>query len=292
MDINKEARISYWAHHLTTVVSVTFVLLLLGVIALIWIAGYKETERLRGQVEVNVLMQDSVPAERTKSLATQLARRPWCAGVTVISKEEALNRWERETGENLETLFGVNPLGEEIAASVRPAYSSSAGLARIQSEIGKREGVESVSVPDAGMVDAMNENIGRLTLVLAIVAGIMAVISCVLINNTVHLAVYARRFTIHTMQLVGATDGFIRRPFVVNNMLAGLLAGLLASAVIAVGMAGAKEASLPDIASYIGWGAYGIVAGGMVVCGVLLCGVASWIASTRYLHRDYDRLFR
>lgn len=138
----------------------------------------------------------------------------------------------------------------------------------------------------------MNDNISRLTVILAVVAAIMLLISFVLINNTVHLTIYSRRFTIHTMKLVGATNGFIRRPVILNNMLAGLISGLFASAIVAVAMVGAKEAGLPDVATYISWGAYAAVAGGMTAAGVILCGLASWASANTYLRKDYDQLFK
>ena len=120
----------------------------------------------------------------------------------------------------------------------------------------------------------------------------MLVISFVLINNTVHLTIYARRFTIHTMQLVGATDRFIRLPVVVQNLLAGLLAGLLASGIIALALLFAPKAGLDDPARYIGWPAYGVIAGALTIFGALICALAASIATRRYLRRDYDKLFK
>ena len=97
-------------------------------------------------------------------------------------------------------------------------------------------GVESVVLPDSAMVESMNRNIERLSIVLGAIALVLVIISFVLINNTVHLAIYARRFTIHTMQLVGATNGFIRRPFVNDNMISGLLAGLVSSCLLGLSL--------------------------------------------------------
>ena len=94
------------------------------------------------------------------------------------------------------------------------------------------------------------------------------------------------------MQLVGATDGFIRRPFILNNMSSGIVAGLVASAVIALALLAAPRAGVNDVASYISWTEYGIVAGSLVATGGLLCALAAWIATTRYLGKDYDELFK
>lgn len=292
MKQQKEATLSYWAHHLTTVVSVTLVLLLVGIIAMIWISADTETRRLKEKIELSVIMQDSVPSQATVQIADALKKQPYAQNVKVITRDEALESWKQDTGEDLLELFGVNPLSEEVTFSVKADYASADNIRNICTSLSKLPGVDTVSSPDAEMVDSMNENIERLTVILAIVAAVMLVISFVLINNTVHLAIYSRRFTIHTMQLVGATNGFIRRPVVLNNMLAGLMAGVIAAAVMAVALAASKDAGLPDLGDYIGWGAYGIVAGGMVVTGVALCGLASLISANVYLRKDYDALFR
>lgn len=288
----KEVKLSYWAHHLTTIISVTLVLLLMGLIALVWISADTETRRLKERIELSVIMSDSIPAGTAEALKKEIGSRPYAQNVRLISKQEALDNWTRDTGENLEELFGVNPLSEEISFGVKADYASPSELEKIQKELLSRQGVEEVSVPDARMIERMNENISRLTLILGIVAGIMLLISFVLINNTVHLTIYSRRFSIHTMQLVGATDSFIRKPVILENMLAGLIAGIAASALIALAIVGTKGAGITDLTSYVSWESYALVAAGLVAAGVLLCGLASWCSADVYLRKDYDQLFK
>ena len=124
------------------------------------------------------------------------------------------------------------------------------------------------------------------------IAVIMLLITCVLINNTVHLSIYSRRFSIHTMQLVGATNGFIRRPIVLDNLLCGLISGVLASGVTALAMWGARESGVVDVATFLSWRDFGFVGAGMMLAGVLMCVVSSWLSATHYLHKEYDELFR
>ncbi len=292
MKHNKEVKISYWAAHLTTVVSVTLVLLLIGIIALITISASNETRRLREKLEVSVVMADSVSNPATDSVAKVIAARPYSLSVNVITKEQALASWKADTGEDLESLFGVNPLSPEITFTVKADHSSEQALQNIGKDIRAISGVADVALPDAAMVDSMNRNIERFSMILGGIALVMVIISFVLINNTVHLAIYARRFTIHTMQLVGATNGFIRRPFVVNNMLSGFFAGLISAAIMAIALTAAPGAGFGDIADYISWTTYGIVAVGMVTIGVLICAIAAWGATSRYLGKDYGELFK
>lgn len=292
MKENKEVKISYWAAHLTTIVSVTLVLLLVGIIALIWLSADAETRRLRERIELSVVMADSIPDSMARELADRIAEQPYCGKVTFVSKEQALRNWTEDTGENLEELFGVNPLSPEVNFSVKADYASVGEIAKIRKSLESVPGVESVAAPDASMVEAMNRNISSLTFILAAVAVIMLVISFVLINNTVHLTIYSRRFSIHTMQLVGATNGFIRSPIVMNNMLSGLLSGVLAAGILALSLWGARGGNVFDVVSFISWPELYAVAGGLVLLGMLLCALAALIASNRYLRKDYDELFK
>lgn len=291
MKNNKDVNISYWAAHLTTVVSVTLVLILLGVISMISISAEAETRRLKEKLEVSVILADSVSDFQANKMASIIRDKPFSQQVAVVTKSQALENWKSDTGEDLEALFGVNPLSPEINFSIKSDYSSSDSLRKIEKSLVSYPGVEGVALPDSEMVDSMNENIESFAIILGVVALVMVIISFGLINNTVHLAVYARRFTIHTMQLVGATNGFIRGPFVRNNMGAGLIAGLIAAGILALSLTAAPKAGLNDVATYISWPLYAAVAGGMLLAGMLICGLSAWIATSRYLKMDYDDLF-
>ena len=292
MKENKEVKISYWAAHLTTVISVSLVLLLVGMVGMVWIGADIETKRLKEKIELSVIMADTVSNAEASRLATEISRQPYAANVKVITKEEALELWKRDTGEDLQQLFGVNPLSPEVTFGIKAEYASAPKISALEKEMRSRPGVESVSTPDASMVDAMNSNIARISWILGAAALIMLAISFVLINNTVHLTIYSRRFTIHTMQLVGATGGFIRRPLVVNNLLSGLLAGLIASGLIALIILTAQRSGTLPAAGTEVWIIYAAVSGTLILLGMFLCSLAAWIASGRYLRKDYDELFK
>lgn len=292
MKAQKEVRISYWAAHLTTVVSVTMVLLLIGIIAGVSLFASRETRQLKERIELSVIMADSVSDNAATQLAEKIASADYATSVKVVTKEQALKNWTADTGEDLEKLFGVNPLSPEITFNVSADHSSQQAIAKISRQLSAMPGVESVAAPDATMVDNMNRNIERLTLILGLIAIVMIVISFVLINNTVHLTIYSRRFTIHTMQLVGATNGFIRRPFVVNNLLSGVLAGAVASAILALCVALMPRLGIGDVRPEEIWPSMAVIAGGLIICGALICSLAALVATSRYLHKDYDELFK
>lgn len=283
-------KISYWAAHLTTTVSVTLVLLIVGIITFITLSSENETRKIKERLEVSVVMNDSTSDAYARKFSLLVGEKPYALEAGFIGKTQALKDWQAQTGEDLEELFGVNPLSPEVYFRVKADYSSPDSLKVINSQLKEMPGVADVVMPDSEMVEAMNRNVQSLAIILGIIALVMVAISFVLINNTVHLSIYARRFTIHTMQLVGATDGFIRRPFIIDNMIAGLVSALIAAGILAISLGAAPKIGWNDVAAYISWGLYACVAGGMIVAGPLICGVAALIATSRFLNKDYSDL--
>ncbi len=287
----KEVKISYWAAHATTIVSVALVLLIIGIIALVTTAARRESHRLKESLEISVIMADSVSNDGAQATLRMLASRPFCRNPRLITKEEALVAWKADTGEDLEALFGVNPLSPEISFTMPAVWSEPDSLGVMERELRAVPGIEDVAMPGGDLVSTMNSNIARFSMILGVIAVVLLVISFVLINNTVHLTIYARRFIIHTMQLVGATNGFIRRPIVWRNCCAGMLAGLISSAVLGGALLLAPEAGFNEMGQIIGWESYGVIAVGLVVIGGGICALTASIATTRYLRKDYSELF-
>lgn len=292
MKENKEVKISYIAAHLTTIISVTLVLVLVGIIAMVWIGADKETRKMRERIELSVIMKDSVTNEEAMQLEKKIKSAPYALQTQFISKEDAMKQWKKDTGEDLEQVFGVNPLSPEISFTLKADYSGAPQIAEIRKSLSKESGVEAVSVPETDTVEAINRSVSRLTALLGAIAIVMLIISFVLINNTVHLTVYSRRFTIHTMQLVGATNGYIRRPVVGNNLLCGLIAGIIASGLIAIALGVAPKVGFHELNSVIGWTEFAAVAAAITLVGMIICSLAAFMSTAKYLGKDYDELFR
>lgn len=292
MKEEKEFKISYLAGHATTIISVTMVLLLAGIITMISLGARRETRKMRESVELAVIMNDAVSDSMAGITLDALRKYEFVKDPRLITKSEALQMWKNDTGEDLEAIFGVNPLSPEIEFTLPEAYSNPDSINKIVARVGAMQGVQEVAPPDTEMVETMNHNIEAMSVVLGVIAIVMLVISYVLISNTVRLTIYSRRFTIHTMQLVGATGGFISRPVVLNNMTAGILAGVLASGVLAIALAAAPHYAGVDFGEFIGWPDFVCIAGGLIVGGALICAFAAWIATRRYLRKDYSELFK
>lgn len=274
----------------TSTVSVALVLLMLGIVGMVAIGAGALTREIRENLGFTVVMSEEEPEEVAHQLARQIRKQPFARSVTVFTAADAMKKWEEETGENVIEVVGVNPFSSEIEVRVVSEYADADSLAAVSERYARLESVEEVTLR-AEMISTINRNLRTLVMVLGSVAAALLVISLVLINNTVRLTVYARRFTIHTMKLVGATDGFIRRPFVLASMLNGLVAAIIASALLgglyAYGLS--VEGSLGRI---LGWGDLAVIFAALILTGVVICAAAASFSTDRYLRISYDDMFR
>lgn len=292
MKPQKEIKISNWAAHTTTGVSVSLALLTLGLIAVIWIAANSESRRMMEKIEISVVMADNVGDDRAKAICEAIEKTAFARDVRLITRQQALDNWKEATGEDLEHVFGVNPLSPEVAFTVAAEYSSVRGIESIKRSVSAVSGVAEVGTPDSHLIETMNNNIRRLTIGFTILAAIMLVISFVLISNTVRLSIYSKRFTIHTMQLVGATDGFIRRPFILANAMVGAISGLVAGGLLSGVLAFSDNIGMEELKELIGWTWMGVVDISLIAGGALICALAALLATTRHLRQDYSELFK
>lgn len=292
MKANKEAKISYFATHITTIVSVCLVLIIVGVIALISVCGAGVGKQVKEQLELNVILKDSVTNVQAKPLFDKIKAEQYVNTAQFISKEEALRNWTHDTGENLEEIFGVNPLSPEISLTLKAQYTHPDSINAITASLQGCPEVEGVARQDAEEVVSTINNIENMSIVLGVIALALIVISFVLINNTVHLSIYSRRFTIHTMQLVGATDGFIRRPFILGNMWSGIISTAIACAVLAGTVQYIISCEFPQLGKFISWSDMTAIFAGLFIFGAVICSVAAWVATGKYLRKDYDQLFK
>ncbi len=286
----KKTKISYINTNITSIISVALVLLLLGMGAMLGLFARSAAERVRANIGFDVSMSDTASDGQVLAMKRLLSAAPYTASVRYISKEEALMYWQQETGEDLMKVLGFNPLTAEFEVHVRPQYAVVDSLGAIEASLSQVPGVDVVQV-HRDRVEAISRNISNVVAVLGVVALALLAISFALINNTVRLTVYSRRFLIYTMKLVGATPGFIRRPIVVSNIINGVIAALVAAVVLSVGLfyIDKAEGGWSDLVTPAEvWCVYG----GLVVAGAVLCGIGALLASNKYLRLDYDELFK
>lgn len=286
----KKSKISFVDANITSIMSVSLVLLLLGVGAILGLFAREVTGQIKANIGFDVSMTDTASDGEILKLKRQLAAAPYAASVRYISKEEALRYWQQETGEDLMAVLGFNPLTAEFEVHVRPDYASVDSLMMIKSQLSRNAAIDEVQIHQ-DQVESINRNINNIVAVLGAVAVVLMVISFALINNTVRLTVYSRRFLIHTMKLVGATPGFIRRPIVVSNILNGIIAAFVAMAILSAGLFYVNKME-PMWSMMVPMVDVWVVFGALVALGALMCGIAAVFASNKFIKLGYDDLFK
>lgn len=275
---------------ITATVSVTLVLLMLGIVALSAVAAHTVAQGVELEVGFTVVMTDSVKPAQANSLGAELRSRPYAAEVRYVSAEQVLSRWNSMLGTEGDTLLGdTNPFLAEWEVKVRRPWSRPDSLEAIAAALRHIDIVEEVSCR-SDVARAVDDTLSTLQIIFLCVSGVLAVISFVLISNTVQLTVHERRHTIHAMRLVGATGGFIRRPFVMAGLLSGLTAATIASVILGA-LWGYLQQIYPVIADLIWWQELLAVTGGIYAAGALICTLAALVAANRYLRRPADRLY-
>ncbi len=274
---------------LTATVSVALVLLLLGMVATLAMSARRITTDIKEHMGFDVVLKEQSTLDDVNHFKQLFSEAPYVASFRYFSPEEANATWHEEMGENLTELLDVNPFLPEFEINVKAQYAEADSLDKIMLSLAGLEQVEAVN-GHTEVVDSVNRNLQTVMLILAIAVLTLLPISFVLINNTVRLTIFSRRFLIHTMKLVGASRAFIRKPFLLSNMLQGLIAGVIASGVL-LGIyfyLWSLDASLQAIADamMLIW-----ISAGLLIVGPLLSLAAAAWATQRYLTISYDELF-
>jgi len=216
----------------TLCISTTMVLVLLGLVSLSVMTARNVSTFMRENVQINVILNDTVTDADGKALGQRIATRPFARKVDYVSKEQALKIVTDQMGTNPMEFTGVNFLEAELDVQVSAAYANVDSLKKVTDTLKKDSLVLDVVYPKE-QIDGMNRILHPVTIVLLVLAGLLIFICYTLVSNSVQLSVYAQRFTIHTMKLVGARWGFIRRPFLRRAVTVGLVSAVLACLLLA-----------------------------------------------------------
>lgn len=215
----------------TLCISTTMVLILLGLVILSVLTARNLSTYVRENMAINLVLGDTVSIADGSALVRQMQAQPFAREVKYISQEEALQTMTERLGADPVEFAGVNPFQAEIEIQMKAAYANTDSLRSISDRLKKDERVTDVAY-QADLIDDVNVNIQRISLILLALSVLLLIVSYALISNSVRLGVYSRRFTIHTMKLVGASWSLIRRPFLRRSIIIGLVASLLACAIL------------------------------------------------------------
>lgn len=277
------------ASYITSIISIMLVLFMLGLLGLIILHGKKLSEYVRENISVSVMLKDSAEDELVLNYMKRLEKTSYVKHAEFITREQAAKELSNELGEDFVQFLGYNPLPASIDLQLRSGYANTDSIARIEKQLLSSNLVKEV-VYQKSLIDQVNSNINKITLVILSFSMILLVISIILINNTIKLSIYARRFLIRSMQLVGATETFIRLPFIRKSIVHGIIASV-AAILLLTGTLYLARQRMPEIAALQDVKQFSIFFAGILVLGVLLSAFSTLFAVNKFLRMKIDNLY-
>ena len=276
---------------LSTVISISLVLLLVGVAGLLVANARSVSDYFKENMQVSVLMKQEVGDDEAMEYVSDLDAKPFIKSTTFVSREQGAKEMTDLLGEDFLNVFEAAPIPVSVDVTLKADYVSSDSLEVVKNEIMKSPLVDEV-VYQQSLVDKLNTNLRKISMVLGVFIVLLLFISFVLmlIINTVRLNVFSRRFTIHTMRLVGATKSFIRAPFLVQAVFQGLFSALLATLML-VGILFFVRSEFAQLFEVFRLDMLLIVIGVEILAGVLICVVSTALVVGRLVSLSKDELY-
>lgn len=282
-------------HHglqaITLCISTALVLILLGLVVFSVLAGRNLSSYVKENLVVTMMLEQDMTGPEAQQICSSLKMRPYIKQIHYISKEESLKEATKAMGTDpSEFTNGVNPFPSSIEITLTSDYANNDSLKWISKELRKYPKVSEINY-QKDLVDKVNQNLYRIGLVLVVLAILLTFVSFSLINNTIRLSVYARRFSIHTMKLVGASWGFIRRPFVRRAIWEGVIAAFVACLVLS-GCVFALYNYEPDILTVVTWQVMAITAASVFLFGIIITAICANISVNKFLRMKAGELYK
>ncbi|MCR5820431.1 MAG: permease-like cell division protein FtsX [Bacteroidaceae bacterium] len=272
-------------------ISITLVLVLLGLVVLFGLTAMQLSRNVRENLTVTLLLDDDLDSLQTDGFKNMLSQQPYVSRLTLITKEQALREEIQVMGNDpSEFLGGENPYTASIELNLESEYANTDSLVNITRELKKRWEVSDV-IYQRDLVERLNSNLQKATIVLIVLAALLLIISIVLINNTVRLNVYARRFQIHTMRLVGASWSFIEWPFLRHSLAIGITSATIADLLLAGGVWYAIKQD-PAIADVVTQTTIIIMLATVIAFGLLLTSVCTTMSVAHFLRMREDEMYK
>ena len=274
----------------TLCISTTMVLILLGMVVLSVLSASNLSAHMKENLTMTVMLKDTVTVNDGHMLCRDLYHRPYSRNIDYISKEQAKREQIKELGTDPTEFLAFNPFPATLEIQLKADYANGDSLLWIAEEIRKDDRVSDLTYME-DLMDRVNRNLSRVSLVLLVLAVLLTFVSFSLISNTVRLSVYARRFVIHTMKLVGASWGFIRRPFLKQAVGIGIVAALLAICVLG-GVVYGLYLVQPGVEDIVTWQVMAITAAAVLLFGILITLLCAWLAVNKFLKMTAGELYK
>ncbi len=283
-------RSRYGTNFISSILSTGLVLFLLGLMGAIILHGNQLAKHVRENIMVTVMLKDNIKEADIFSLQKTLDSNPMVLSTLVVTPEEAAKRLISDTGEDFISFLGYIPLPPSIDVHVKSEYANSGSLEKLENELKKFSIVKDVYY-DKDLTVVINDNIGKITFILIFIALLLLLITIVLINNTMRLHIYSRRFLIKSMLLVGATHAFIRKPFLGRGFWIGIAGSLLAIGLLILSIRFFQQ-QIPDLKNIFDLDTFAILIGVLIISGILISVVSTAVAVKKYVRLDQDSLYK
>jgi cell division transport system permease protein len=286
---NSTAQRKLRSSYATTIISISLVLFLLGIIGFMFLNANRLSTYVKENLGFTILIKDNAREAEVMRLQKILSAAAYVRVAEYINKDQAADILKEELGEDFVDFLGYNPLLASIEVKLMAQWANPDSMARIESQVMSFPQVKEVYY-QKNLLDAISENIRKITLVLALFSTLLLFIAIALINNTIRLAVYSRRFLIKTMQLVGATRGFIRKPFLLTSILHGL-AGATVAILLLSGLIYVLNSEIEGIIGFSNLLLIAFLFLFVILLGIFITLISTFFAINKYLRLKTDQLY-
>lgn len=274
---------------ITTVVSLSLVLFMLGLLGIIILNTNKLSDNLKENIGIQIILNETAKEADIQHLTKMLDISDYVKSTEFITKEDAAKHLQEDLGEDFIDFLGYNPLLPSINVHVKAAYANTDSLSMIENELAGSKLVKEV-VYQKSLVTMINENVKKISLVILIFSALLMVIALALINNTIRLSIYSKRFIIKTMQLVGATQSFVRRPFVLKGIKHGIYGATIAILML-MGVLYFAQKQLPELVELQDEKMLVTLFGLVIILGIIISWISTSLAVRKYLRLKADDLY-
>ncbi|MDR3329529.1 MAG: permease-like cell division protein FtsX [Prevotellaceae bacterium] len=276
--------------YVSTVVSMSLVLFMLGLMGILLLNASRLSRYVKENISISVILQDNATEADIAWLRKQLDMAPYVRETKFISKEDGERELREMLGEDFVAFLGYNPLPVSIEAKLRYRYANNDSIQNIERELKWYNQVKEVTYQKS-LINVMNDNINKISALLLLFSGLLFFVSMAQINNTIRLSIYARRFLINTMKLVGATNAFITRPFIAKNAFHGVLAAIIAMLLLCGLIYAARNEMGREMIQLVTVEVMGILLFCLLAVGLAVGAISTYFAVNKFLDMKTDELY-
>lgn len=286
---NKVNRRRLQSSYITTTISLSLVLFMIGLIGFLLLNANKLSDFVKESINLTVILNPEANEMDILKLQKEFDAMPFIKSTQYITRDKAAKEFSASLGEDFVQFLGYNPLLNSIEVKLRAGYANQDSISKLQTRLKNNSLIKEI-VYEPLLIQKVNENIHKISLVILGFSGLLFLIAIALINNTVRLLVYSKRLIIRTMQLVGATKGFIRRPFIYKSIFQGFMSAVIAMMFL-FGIIYLIKTELNGIDFFIDYYLFALLFIGIVSLGIIITTICTFFALNKYLNIETDYLY-